>query len=186
MASLWRGEGGYAIQFDSQYLRQIPDGVTILGKVEYNETKQNVFLDDVMAHTIRFFLDGVKKKRASNIEDWASEFLSYWASLVIMFAPYLKHPRFSGEREWRLVYHLQDEAIPRMRYLQRSSMMTQHVPLRLMVRDGHPRLPLTGIVVGPCRHKEISKISVADLLRTYGYSDKDVPVCVTTIPYRMI
>jgi hypothetical protein len=73
-----------------------------------------------------------------------------------------------------------------MKYLQRSSMMTQHVPLRLMTRDGHPRLPLTGVVVGPSRHKEISKIAVGDLLRTHGYSDTDVPVSVTTIPYRMV
>lgn len=64
--------------------------------------------------------------------------------------------------------------------------MTQHVPLRLMISDGNPRLPITGIVVGPCRHKEISRISVGDLLRTYGYSDKDVPVSMTAIPYRMV
>ena len=64
--------------------------------------------------------------------------------------------------------------------------MTQHVPLRLMISDGNPRLPIPGIVVGPCRHKEISRISVGDLLRTYGYSDKDVPVSMTAIPYRMV
>ena len=51
-----------------------------------------------------------------------------------------------------------------MRYLQRNSMMTQHVPLQLMMQNSKPRLPLTGIVVGPCRHKEVSRISVGDLL----------------------
>jgi hypothetical protein len=101
-----------------------------------------------------------------------------------MFAQFIKHPRFSGEREWRLVYHLQDEAISRKRYLQRSSMMTQHVPLRLMMGDdGHPCLPVTGIIVGPSRHKEISKISVNDLMRTYGYSAR---ASLTTIPYRAV
>jgi hypothetical protein len=188
--SQWRayggGEGGYAIQFDSQYLRKLPDAATILGKVEYDLTKQSLFFDDVLEHVIRFFLDGLQKKRAPTKEEWASEFLTYWASLVIVFAPYIKHPRFAGEREWRLVHPLQDEAIPRMRYLQRSSMMTQHVPVRLMMRGDQPRLPLTGIVVGPCRHKEISKIAVGDLLRTHGYSEKDVPVSMTTIPYRIV
>ena len=131
------------------------------------------------------FFNGVRKKRAPSIEEWAAELLKYWASLVIMFAPFIKHPRFSGEREWRLVYHLQDEAIPRKRYLQRSSMMTQHVPLRLMIRDddGHPCLPVTGIVVGPSRHKEISKISVNDLMRTYGYLAQ---ASLTKIPYRVV
>ena len=112
--------------------------------------------------------------------------LRYWALLVAMFEPFIKHPKFSGEREWRLVYHFQDEAIPRMRYVQRNSMMTQHVPLRLMLKDGQPRLPITGAVIGPSRYKEASKVSVADLLRTYSYSPNDVPVRTTNIPYRLI
>lgn len=188
--SQWRayggGEGGYAIEFDSQCLRKLPGQptTTILGKVQYKETEHSIFLDDVLHHCIKFFLDGLSKKRAPSIERWAAEFLQYWASLVIMFAPFIKHPRFAGEREWRLVYHLEDEAIPRKRYLQRSSMMTQHVPLRLMMGDdGHPVLPITGIVVGPSRHKEISKISVNDLLRTHGYTAR---ASLTTIPYRVV
>jgi hypothetical protein len=189
--SQWRaysgGEGGYAIQFDSRYLRNLPPPViTILGKVEYDKTQQDRFIDAVLTGCIRFFLDGLKKNRAPTMEEWASEFVSYWASLVIMFTPYIKHPKFSGEREWRLVYHFQDEAIPRMKYMQRGSMMTQHVPLRLMMHDGQPRLPLTGVVVGPCRHKEISVISVGGLLRTYGYSVSDIRVSVTAIPYRAV
>jgi hypothetical protein len=103
-----------------------------------------------------------------------------------MFGPLIKHPKFSAEREWRLVYHFQDEAIPRMHYLQRNSMMTKHVPLRLMLRDGKPRLPLKGIVVGPCRHKDVSQISVGDLLRTHGYPVEQVPVTTTKIPYQVV
>ena len=64
--------------------------------------------------------------------------------------------------------------------------MTQHVPLRLMMRDGQPRLPLTGVSVGPCRHKEISAVSVGGLLRTHGYSVSDSPVSVTAIPFRAV
>jgi hypothetical protein len=186
--SQWRayggGEGGYAIEFDSLHLRHHQPSTTILGKVEYREKQQSGFLDDLLESCISFFFDGVRKKRAPSIEEWATEFLQYFASLAIMFAPFIKHSRFAGEREWRLVYHLEDEAIPRKRYLQRSSMMTQHVPLRLKVRDdGHPCLPLTAIVVGPSRHKEISKISVNDLLRTHGYPPS---ARLTEIPYRVV
>jgi hypothetical protein len=118
--SQWRayggGEGGYAIEFDSECLRRLPNQQpTILGKVEYREDQHSVFLDDVLDNCIAYCLDGVRKKRAPSIEEWVTEFLQYWASLVIMFAPFIKHPRFAGEREWRLVYHLQDEAIPRKR-----------------------------------------------------------------------
>jgi hypothetical protein len=186
--SQWRayagGEGGYAIQFDSLHLRHNLPPTMILGKVEYDEAKQSDFLDDVLDTCLRFYFDGVSKKRAPSLEIWTAEFLQYWANLVIVFAPFIKHPRFAGEREWRLVYHLDDEGISRKRFLQRSSMMSQHVPLRLMMRnDGSPCLPITRVVVGPSRHKEISKISVNDLMRTYGYTAR---ASLTAIPYRVV
>lgn len=186
--SQWRayggGEGGYAIGFDSLHLRHHQPSPIILGKVEYRIKQQSDFLDNLLENCIKFFFDGVRKKRAPSVEEWTSEFLPYFAGLAIMFASFIKHPKFAGEREWRLVYHLQDEAIPRKRYLQRSSMMTQHVPLRLKMRgNGQPCLPLTSIVVGPSRHKEISKISVNDLLRTHGYPPS---ARLTEIPYRAV
>jgi hypothetical protein len=68
--SQWRayggGEGGYAIQFDSQYLRKLPDAVTILSKVEYDVEKQNLFFDDALENVIRFFIDGLQKKARPN------------------------------------------------------------------------------------------------------------------------
>ena len=188
--SQWRaygsGEGGYAIEFDSVHLRALSHhDQVILGNVKYDEKLQDSFFDDLLNHTITFFLDGIKKRRAPTTEEWMSEFLLCWSWHVAMFAPLIKHPKFCGEREWRLLYPFQDEAIPRMRYLQRSSMMTKHVPLRLMMRDGEPRLPLKGVVVGPCRHKEISRLSVSDLLRTHGYFG-DYYVSTTRIPYQMV
>jgi hypothetical protein len=190
--SQWRGytggEGGYALEFDSNHLRKglLPAQYTVLGKVEYDPQKHDAFMEDVMQTVTRFFVDGLHQNRAPSIEAWLGEFIPYWANLLMMFAPFIKHPKFKGEREWRLVHHLQDEAIPRMRYLQRSSMMTRHVPMRLMMRGDQPCLPLKGIVVGPSRHKEVSKISVADLLRTHGYSNEAVPVTTTEIPYRTV
>jgi hypothetical protein len=188
--SQWRaygsGEGGYSIEFDSVYLRRMShQQELVLGKVEYDERKQDEFFDDLLNQTIRFFLDGIRKKRAPTTEEWVSEFLLCWSWHVAMFAPMIKHPKFGGEREWRLLYPFQNEAIPRMRYLQRSSMMTKHVPLRLMMLDGRPRLPLKGIVVGPCRHRQITRISVGDLLRTNGYFD-DYYVSTTRIPYQLV
>jgi hypothetical protein len=189
--SQWRsygsGEGGYAIEFDSLYLRSMSHNQEmVLGKVEYETATQGSFLDEVLNQTIHFYLEGLRKHRAPTAEEWLAEFLTCWSRYIAMFGPLIKHPKFAAELEWRLTYHFQDEAIPRMRYLQRSSMMTKHVPLRLMMQDGQPRLPLTGIVVGPCRHKEISRISVGDLLRTCGYSVDQVKVSVTQIPYQMV
>jgi hypothetical protein len=186
--SQWRayggGEGGYAIEFDSEYIRLLQNPTMVLGKVEYNAERQDLFIENLLNNCIMFYLDGLRKRRSPSSEQWTSEFLLCWSNLAMVFAPFIKHPKFNGEREWRLVYHLDDDGIRRKRYLQRRSMMTQHVPLRLKLHeDGTPCLPLTGIVVGPSRHKEISKISVNDLLRTHGY-----PPCarLTEIPYRVV
>jgi hypothetical protein len=186
--SQWRGygggEGGYSIEFDSIHLRGMSHQQQVfLGKIEYDEVKQNAFFDDLLKQTISFFLDGIEKQRAPTREDWANDFLACWSWHVALFAPMIKHPKFKEEREWRLLYPFNDEAIPRMRYLQRSSMLTKHVPIRLMMQDEKPRLPLKSVIVGPCRHVDISKISVGDLLRTYEYA---VSVFATKIPYQAI
>jgi hypothetical protein len=185
--SQWRGysggEGGYSIEFDSDSLmRMIHKGVS-LGKIEYDEVRQNVFLDDLLKKTVSFFLDGMEKQRAPTREEWTNDFLACWSWYIEIFAPIIKHPKFKEEREWRLLYPFNDEAIPRMEYMQKSSMLTKHVPLTLMTENGKPRLPLKSVVVGPCRHVYISRISVGDLLKTCGYA---VPVGVTEIPYQTV
>src|SRR5215469_4117451 len=73
--SQWRayggGEGGYALQFDSLFLRNLPPPVTtILGKVEHDRSNQDRFLQTVLTGCIRFFLDGLEKNRAPTIDAW--------------------------------------------------------------------------------------------------------------------
>jgi hypothetical protein len=67
--SQWRaygsGEGGYVFEFDSVYLRGMSHSEQIiLGQIEYNKTQQDAFLDDLLKHTISFFLAGLQKNRA--------------------------------------------------------------------------------------------------------------------------
>jgi hypothetical protein len=40
-------------------------------------------------------------------------------------------------------------------------------------------------MVGPSRHKEASRISVGDLMRTCGYAENEVEIVGSTIPYHM-
>jgi len=68
VARIRRGEGGYAIQFDSIHLRHNQPPTMILGKVEYDEAKQSAFLDNVLDACLKFFFDGVSKKRAPSLE----------------------------------------------------------------------------------------------------------------------
>lgn len=187
--SQWRGygsgEGGFSIEFDSIYMRGMShQGQVMLGKVEYDEVKQDQFFDDVLNHTIIFFLKGIKNQRAPTKKQWLQDFLSCWSYHTGFFPTMVKHPKFKQEREWRLLFPFSTEAIPRMRFLQRNSMLTKHVPIRFKIgADGNSRLPLKSIVVGPCRHTDISKISVGDLLRTHGYK---ASVSITKIPYQAV
>jgi hypothetical protein len=60
-------------------------------------------------------------------------------------------------------------------------MMTRHVPLHLK-----KPLPITGVVVGPTRHPQLSKVAVGDLLKKFGYDPDVIKVSITEVPYRAI
>lgn len=189
-----KGEGGYAIQFDSHFLRTCRIKTFLIGKIVYDQNEQLEFFKDTLNSILRFFTEGAYTKGASSpqwhidksLEKWTIDFLKYWAIHLRPITPLFKHPGFAGEKEWRLLYFLEDDGISRQRYLQRDSMMTQHVPLRIRRLEPPNLLPITGIVVGPSRHKDISKTSVGSLLRTHNYPFKDIPITDTAIPYRSV
>ena len=188
--SQWRaysgGEGGYAIQFDriNLFLSAFPqepggDQAQVLMRVEYNTKAHDTFFKDVLSKGEEF-LTILEGSRRANPEDWASEFLRYWLANLQYIAPCLKHPTFESEHEWRFVYPLRPNDFERMQFRQRQSMMTRHVPLRL-----RSPLPITGLTVCPCRHPELSKVAVSDLLKKFG-ADSDIKVTITEVPYRAI
>jgi len=58
-------------------------------------------------------------------------------------------------------------------------MMSRHMPLRLK-----KPLPITEVLVGPCRHPRLSQVAAGDLLLTGGYDPNAVKVQITGVPYR--
>ena len=190
--SQWRaysgGEGGYAIQFDPQKLRKagiLPtsDGKSepqiLLARVEYDPANHAGMFDDILQWTERFFLglDGIRA--APTVDDWANEFCRYWLDQLAIYAPCIKNPVFKDEEEWRLIYYLRPDDPTRMEFRQRQSMMSRHIPLRLK-----KPLPITEVLVGPCRHPRLSQIAAGDLLLAHGYGPSVVKVEITGVPYR--
>jgi Protein of unknown function (DUF2971) len=184
-----RGEGGYAIQFDPG--RLIMSSISgdsaeqmqieqMLMRVEYDPKQHDAFLTDILKQGEKFFstLEGASK---ATPEEWVAEFVRYWLWNLQFLAPCLKHPKFENEREWRFVYSLRTDDAKRMQFRQRQSMMTRHVPLRLK-----KPLPITGVIVGPCRHPQLSRVAVGDLLKKFGYDPDIVKVSVTQVPYRAV
>lgn len=102
------------------------------------------------------------------------------------FAPFVKDRAFHVEKEWRVVHRLTQPERARLQFLQRSSMMTRHIPLGF-IRVGLPKepaitrfgqpdfgpLPIRKIRVGPGRHQQVSKHSVEVLLDAHGNTSYD-------------
>lgn len=188
----WRayggGEGGYALAFNARQLAtEAAANSAFLLRVRYKEQERAILLDDILEWTIAFFKEGIEGRRAPSIEEWIPDFLAVWSEQIMGFAALLKHEAFEAENEWRLIHFLGDADTRRMKFQQRSSMMTRHLPLHFALKDGKKRLPLCGVTVGPCRHKEISRIAIGDLLRANDYlPGTEVTVSETRIPYRLV
>ena len=136
--------------------------------------------DDALKWAEQFSLGLEGAKKAPTRDAWAEEFCRYWFRHLAFFAACVKHPSFKDEKEWRLIYDLDD--LKRLKFRQRQSMMSRHVPLSLT----RP-LPITGVLVGPCRHPRLSQIAVSDLVVAVGeYAPNVVKVEITGVPYRTV
>ncbi|HTI88286.1 MAG TPA: DUF2971 domain-containing protein [Alphaproteobacteria bacterium] len=192
--SQWRaysgGEGGYAIAFHAKAIALVGAAdQSYLAPVQYDENIQRDIAREVAAGTFKFFREGLKTRGAEPREEWLRSFFAAWSDAITYLAPIVKHKAFAGEREWRFVRKLRDTDFPRMRYVQRQMMMSRHLPLTLSTAtssSGKKLLPIAEVMVGPSRHKQVSQISVGDLLRTVGYPDAERNVTVSDAPFQTL
>ncbi len=148
--------------------------------------RRHRFPPPIIQHAIWLYLRFTLSYR--DVEELLAERgLEVWSNAITYVAPVIKHPKFEAEKEWRLVRQLQEEDLPTLRFQQKQSMLRRHLPLALHDQKAEDRLPIVGVRVGPARHKEISKIAVADLLRTKGYL-KEVyeNVSLSEVPFQAI
>lgn len=181
----WRGYGGgqcgYAIGFDSEKLLEalsLRRTGSILAPMNYDEPKQQFLVEDVIANAQRYFLDGVKK--FSDTERWATEFISAFSWELDVYASILKHPKFAGERERRIITGFRDEDLSHLIFLQKQTLLARHLPINLCLDTG--LLPITRIFVGPGPAQRVSQVGVGTLLKQKGY---DLPIAISAVPYRV-
>jgi hypothetical protein len=123
---------------------------------------------------------------AAAIGGWADEFLGVWERLVGRLAPMVKDPAFRGENEYRIVHELQVHEMAQLRFKQKQTLMSRHLPLIFPPPNYATQsqlLPIVEVMVGPSRHKEISRVSVETFLRQKGYPA--VPVTMSKIPFQV-
>jgi hypothetical protein len=191
--SQWRaysgGENGCAIGFDARALlpslRQPAN--YYLGPVNYDASVHAQIVDVVAAATVRFFLQGLGAPGRTPA-GWMQSFLPAWANAIGYIAPVIKHPAFKDEDEWRIFHPLRDTDPPHMIYRQKRTLMSRHLPLRFFrtgVPDDPKLMPIAEIMIGPSRHKNVSRTSVGDLMRTRGYGSA-VAVTMSNAPFQEV
>jgi len=167
--SQWRsyggGENGYAIGIRVKDLFGAAN--SLVSRVIYDKERHLDLANQAAEATIRFYKEGID----AGIQDWDNVFINAWDNALTQLSPLIKDPGFELEKEIRLIHQLQVGEIPDIRVLQRKTMMSRHFPMRFPAGAPihRPRIPIQRIIVGPSRHKEISRISVDTLLRTHGY-----------------
>jgi hypothetical protein len=176
--SQWRsycgGENGYAIGFVASNLFGTSNSVTV--RVNYDAALHQSVASEIADKTVQFFRDGLDNKRAATAEEWEEEFLAFWDPYITRLAPMVKDPGFAAENEYRIIHELHVAELKDMKFIQKKTMMARHLPLSFP-RGGEawvPRLPIEKVLVGPCRHREISRVSVDTLMRKMGYGSGKV------------
>jgi len=136
-----------------------------VGRVNYDPVMHVALAKEVAEATLRFYKEGL----AAGVGDWDNVFLNAWDPALTQLAPFAKDPGFSAEKEVRVIHQLQDYEVAQLKVRQRKTMMSRHLPMRFPSVGQTQRFPISKVIVGPCRHREITRISVDTLLRTHGY-----------------
>jgi len=168
------GENGYAIGFRAIGLRI--DGNTAVVRVNYDTALHRRLAEDAARLTLDYYLEGLVGDRAQNPAQWAKEFFEAWDQAIYRLSPIAKDQAFSAEREYRMIHELQSYDMPFVRYQQKSSLLGRYIDLKPNGWEGLrvPRLPIQKVMIGPGRHKGITKRSVESLLQQMGYTGVDV------------
>jgi hypothetical protein len=185
----WRGYGGgecgYAIGFRSQGILDVgnsrPD--SLLAPMNYEDKRHNTIVADVVRMGEIYFRQGLSRG-LPDVEKWAREFVAAFDEQLSFIACAVKHPKFCGEAERRIVTLLQPGEHMALQFRQKRTLLARHLPLDLTSAiDGKQLLPLSRIYVGPGPAQKVSRISVGDLLKQTGYNA--IPVEVSKVPYRV-
>ena len=168
------GENGYAIGFRARGL--MIDGNTAVIKVNYDTALHQQIAEEAAHLTLEYYLEGLVGPRSADPAQWGKDFFAVWDQAIYRLAPISKNDGFSHEHEYRMIHELQSYDMPFVRYQQKSSLLGRYIELKPNGWEGLriPRLPIQKVIVGPGRHKGITKKSVESLLQQMGYTGVEV------------
>jgi hypothetical protein len=89
---------------------------------------------------------------------WENEFRVAWDIQLSYLSPVFKNPAFAGERERRIIKQVLPFEFSQLKFKQRQSMVSRHMPLCFGARSLQPpRLPLAAVRIGPSKHKAVTE-----------------------------
>jgi hypothetical protein len=184
--SQWRayggGENGYAIGFRARDLWGCENASLV--RINYDAVKHHKLAEKAGDAMISFFLEAAGKHRPPDLVSFGKEFLEAWEAAITMVAPLIKDPAFVKERECRITKGFVGGDLEKLKFIQKEGLMSRHLPLQPSSdrsKDSY-RLPICEVMIGPCRHPQISRISVDTLLRQKGYPGG--LVSISQIPFQ--
>jgi len=180
LLSQWRAytgnETGYSLGFDTRFLP-----TDHLVQVLYDPAAQEVQVRSAVEEALRD-------------SHYSEEFRGLALQAVLLrLSARLKHPTFEEEREWRLVYHLEDEHSGldftsfRAAFRPGDQFVIPYMKVDLPTNDGpldNEVLRLASVRVGPSASPSEACYSLRWLLWRYGYSDTDTSICSSQAPLR--
>jgi hypothetical protein len=172
--SQWRGYtapgAGYSIGFLPNAFEEIAGEFAgfILAPCVYDPTKQEELVGEVLRGALNGFNPFESPKPAS--VDWEGkapvEVGVFLPETLAFLAPFIKHPSFAEEREWRLVSWPVDSNDLEVRHRPGSSSLVPFIDVPLRSAEG--MLPISSITIGPTPNPNLSHAAVKSLLSAAG------------------
>lgn len=179
----WRGYGGhqigFAIEFDVKGLMEGPIGkappnTMRLLRMVYDEDKHKALAQEIVRQFIE--LAEMFPKVPSD------GFMREYGDFVLWMYSLVKHHKFKAESEIRLLSRLNNGTHTELKFRSKNTLLARYLNLDLKING---KLPIRSVMIGPGGDGETSRISVADLLASKGYTESEVSVKLSTAPYRI-
>jgi hypothetical protein len=182
LLSQWRGYcqngSGFSIGFNYSSLKNaIEKQGFILAPCVYDTKKQHVIIQELIAKILIVYLYNNDKTKIDDgaIERMTNEFINDF----VKFAPVIKHPSFSEEKEWRLISQPVPINHPQVRHREGNSLITPYYNFKLTYDEN---LSISKVIIGPTSHIDMAMSSIPGLLTSRDVKWESIEP--SRIPYR--
>jgi len=187
LLSQWRGycknSSGYSLGFKLSSLQSwMKKAGFAIKPCIYEERKQI----DAIAKLLRKASGRFVLEVGREGKNWDAKSKYIAADIVVEYiqlAPFLKHPKFEEEHEWRIVANLKTEYVKDwIKFRSGSTMIIPYIEIPLPIEA--ESLVMDEVFIGPTNDRELSAASVNLLLKSRNVTCSRVKC--STIPYRAI